>query len=120
LRDDLAGSMLRFHPCCPWRNENTGQVERIPALLAVFRSIDDDKITAVHPIPLDQPRRWPETQPRVLGIVHRAAGKRGPEPTDILVIGEGVETGIAAQQCTALRGHSAALERSRFSRSSMG
>jgi putative DNA primase/helicase len=42
LPDDLAGAVLRFHPRCPWRNEDTGRAERIPALLAAFRSIDDE------------------------------------------------------------------------------
>jgi len=44
LPDELAGSVLRFHPACPWRNENTGQTDRIPALIVPFRSIDDDTI----------------------------------------------------------------------------
>jgi putative DNA primase/helicase len=98
LATGLAGSVLRFHPRCPWRNENTGQVERIPALLAVFRSIDDDEITAVHRIRLDQPERWPKAERKMLGIVHRAAVKLDRDATDTLVIGEGVETGMAAQQ----------------------
>src|SRR5262249_4585962 len=52
LPDDLCGTVLRFHPACRWRNENTGQTERIPVLLAAFRSIDDDEITAIHRIRL--------------------------------------------------------------------
>jgi putative DNA primase/helicase len=28
LTPELAGSVLRFHPRCPWRNENTGKTER--------------------------------------------------------------------------------------------
>src|SRR5262249_18059062 len=47
LPDDLAYSALRYHPCCPWRDENTG-FTKIPALIAAFRSIDDDVITGVH------------------------------------------------------------------------
>jgi putative DNA primase/helicase len=98
LPAELAGSVLRFHPRCPWRNENTGHVERIPALLAVFRSIDDDEITAVHRIRLNQPQRWPKAERKMLGLVHRAAVKLDRDATDTLVIGEGVETGMAAQQ----------------------
>ena len=37
LPDDLAGAVLRFHPHCPWRNEDAGKTERIPALLAALR-----------------------------------------------------------------------------------
>jgi putative DNA primase/helicase len=55
LADDLAGAALRYHPRCPWRNEDTGKTERIPALLAAFRPIESDDIFAVHRIRLDQP-----------------------------------------------------------------
>jgi putative DNA primase/helicase len=97
LTDELAGSVLRFHPRCPWRDENTGQTIFIPCLLAAFRSIDDDIITAVHRIRLDRPAQWPKTERRMLGVVHRAAVKLGPG-SNKLTIGEGVETCMAAQQ----------------------
>jgi putative DNA primase/helicase len=100
LPDDLAGAVLRFHPRCPWRNEDTGRTERIPALLAAFRWIDDDDITAVHRIRLDQSQHWPKADRRMLGLVHRAAVKLDPVATT-LIIGEGVETCIAARQCMA-------------------
>jgi hypothetical protein len=97
LTDDLAGTVLRFHPRCPWRNEDTGRTDRIPALIAAFRSIDDDTITAVHRIRLDQPERWPKADRRMLGIVYRAAVKLDPV-TSTLAIGEGIETCMAARQ----------------------
>jgi putative DNA primase/helicase len=98
LPDDLVGAVLRFHPRCPWRNANSGRTERIPALLAAFRSIDDDEITAIHRIRLDQPQRWPKADRRMFGLVHRAAVKLDPVATT-LIIGEGVETCMAARQC---------------------
>jgi Toprim domain len=100
LADDLAGAALRYHPRCPWRNENSGRTERIPALLAAFESIDTNDITAVHRIRLDQPQRWPKADRRMLGVVHRAAVKLDPVATTIM-IGEGVETCMAARQCMA-------------------
>jgi hypothetical protein len=100
LPDDLAGAALRFHPRCLWRNENSGRTDRIPALLAAFESIDIDDITAIHRIRLDQPERWPKADRRMLGIVHRAAVKLDPVATT-LIIGEGVETCMAARQCMA-------------------
>ena len=100
LADDLAGAALRYHPRCPWRNENGGRTERIPALLAAFESIDTDDITAIHRIRLDQPQRWPKADRRMLGLVHRAAVKLDPVATT-LIIGEGVETCMAARQCMA-------------------
>ena len=69
LPDDLAGMVLRFHPRTPWRNEDTGNTDRIPCLVAAFRSIDDDQITGIHRVRLDQPDRWPKTQRLMLGVV---------------------------------------------------
>jgi putative DNA primase/helicase len=97
VTNELADDVLRYHPRCPWRNENTGRTEFIPCLLAAFRSIDDDTITAVHRMRLDRPEQWPKTERRMLGVVHRAAVKLGPSGTK-LTIGEGVETCMAAQQ----------------------
>jgi putative DNA primase/helicase len=98
LTDEIAGNVLRFHPECPWRNEDTGRVDRIPCLIAAFRSIDDDIITAVHRIRLDQPKRWPKTQRLMLGPVRRAAVQLGAPADGKLVIGEGIETSLAAMQ----------------------
>jgi hypothetical protein len=97
LPNELAGTVLRYHPRCPWRNEKTGQTDRIPCLIAAFRSIDDDMITAIHRIRVDQPQRWPKTERKMLGRVHRAAVKLGPA-TVKLTIGEGIETCLAALQ----------------------
>jgi Toprim domain-containing protein len=66
-------------------------------LIAAFRSIDDDIITGIHRIRLDRPERWPKTERRMLGVVHRAAIKLGT-PVGRLAIGEGVETCLAAVQ----------------------
>jgi hypothetical protein len=97
LTDDIAGNVLRFHPACPWRDENTGRTIYLPALIACFRSIDDDTITAIHRIRLDQPERWPKADRRMLGVVHRAAVKLDAIG-NTLAIGEGVETSMAARQ----------------------
>jgi hypothetical protein len=97
LHADLCGSVLRFHPRTPWRNETTGNTDRVPCLLAAFRSIDDDTITAVHRIRVDQPQNWPKTQRRMLGVVHRAAIKLAPSG-DELLIAEGVESAMAARE----------------------
>jgi Toprim domain len=96
LPDDLAGTVLRFHPRCPWRNENTGHTERVPALIAAFRSIEDDSITGIHRIALN-----PDGSKRgrmMLGPVRRAAVKLDQTVGDELVIGEGIETCMAARQ----------------------
>jgi len=70
----------------------------VRALIAVFRSLDDNTITAIHRIRLDQPERWPKAERRMLGPVGRAAVKLDCDVGDALVIGEGVETCMAAHQ----------------------
>jgi putative DNA primase/helicase len=98
LPDDLPGEVIRFHRSVPWRNENTGQTEYIACLIAAFRSIDDDQITAIHRIRVDRPALWPKTERRMLGIVRRAAVQLGASTDGKLAIGEGVETCLAAMQ----------------------
>jgi hypothetical protein len=95
LRDELAYSVLRFHPRCPWRNENTGNIDRVPALIVPFRSIDDDTITGIHRIALRSDGT--KLDRRMLGIIHRTAVKLDPVG-ERLCIGEGVETCMAARQ----------------------
>ena len=95
LDDGIAGRVLRFHPRTPWRNENTGQTDRVPALIAAFRSLDDDEITAVHRIALDA--KGYKLGRRMLGLVHRTAVKLDDDVHDELAIGEGVETCMAAR-----------------------
>ena len=95
LPDELAGRVLRFHPRCPWRDESTGVTDYIPALIAPFHSIDDDVITAVHRIALNNDGS--KRGRRMLGVVHRAAIKLDAK-ADMLAIGEGVETCLAARE----------------------
>jgi hypothetical protein len=98
LPSELAGPVLRFHPRCPWRDENIGQTIFIPALVAAFTSIEDDLVTAVHRIRVDQPERWPKADRRMLGMTSRAAIKLDALDGDTLAIGEGVETCMAARE----------------------
>jgi putative DNA primase/helicase len=95
LHDDLAGGVLRFHPACPWRDENSGRTDRVPALIAMFRSIDDGTVTAIQRVALDP--AGAKVGRRMVGLMHRAAimlDAMGPE----LAIGEGVETCMAARE----------------------
>ena len=95
LPNDLAGTVLRFHDRCPWRDENTGRLILVPALIVAFRSIDDDSITAVHRIRLNPDGS--KNARKMRGIVRRSAVKLSPAGST-LVIAEGVETAMAAQQ----------------------
>jgi hypothetical protein len=95
LPEDIVGHVVRFHSACPWRNENTGRTDRVPALIVPFRSIDDDAITAVHRIALN--RDGTKLGRRMLGIVHRTAIKFDAVG-ETLTVGEGVESVMAARQ----------------------
>jgi hypothetical protein len=95
LGDDVAGNVLRYHPHCPWRDENSGATVGVPALIAAFRSIDDDAITAVQRVALGTDGT--KIDRRMLGIVHRSAVKLAPAG-ETLHVGEGVETCMAARQ----------------------
>jgi hypothetical protein len=97
LPQELSNTVLRFHPRTPWRNENTGKTDFISCLIAAFYSIDDGALTAIHRIRVDQPKRWPKTERRMLGLVQRAAVKLGTAGNK-LAIGEGAETCMAAMQ----------------------
>jgi putative DNA primase/helicase len=95
LDDGVAGKVLRYHPSCPWRDENTGATVRVRALVAVFRSVDDDAVTAIQRVALTP--EGAKVGRRMLGIVHRAAVKLD-QAGDTLHVGEGVETMMAARQ----------------------
>ena len=95
LDDEVAGRALRFHWRTPWRNETTGQTDRVPALIAAFRSLDDDAITAIHRIALTPDGH--KLGRRMLGLVQRAAVKLDDHVGDELAIGEGIETCLAAR-----------------------
>jgi len=90
--------VLRFHPACPWRDEERQQTIRVPAMVAAMRAIDGDAITGVH-----RTRLTPDgvkVDRRMLGIAAGAAIKLDAD-TDVthgLVIGEGIETCLAARQ----------------------
>ena len=91
----IAGTVLRFHPRCPWRDENTGNTIGVPALIAAFRSIDEDQVTGIHRIALNPDGT--KRDRRMLGVTRRAAVKLDPANLT-LAIGEGIETAMAARE----------------------
>jgi len=87
-------SQLRFHPKTPWRPPGEALQYR-PCLLVAYRNLDDDQMTGLSRILLDEPECWPKTQRMMLGVVRRAAAKLVPVK-HVLAVAEGVETAIAA------------------------
>jgi hypothetical protein len=99
LPPELAGRVLRFHPRCPWRDEDAGRTLRLPCLLAAFTSITDGKVTGIHRIRLDRPKRLPKSERRrMLGVVQGAAVMFDTVRDGKLAIGEGIETCLAGRQ----------------------
>lgn len=95
LPEFFAGNVLRFHARVPWRDENTGKTLFVPALIAGFRSIGTDEITAIHRIALKPDGT--KLDRRMLGIVFRSAVKLDPAG-ETLAIAEGIETAMAARE----------------------
>ncbi|WP_171069993.1 DUF7146 domain-containing protein [Methylobacterium terricola] len=97
LPADLAGEVLRFHPICPWGDRT------VPAMIALFRDAHTDEPTGIHRTALahDGRKRFEGAEARKMyGGAIGAAIKldADAEVTHGLVIGEGIETGIAARQ----------------------
>jgi hypothetical protein len=95
LPDELAYAVLRFHPRCSWRNEDSGETT-CPALIVPFRLIDDNAITGIHRIALN--KDGSKIGRRMLGVVKRAAVKLDVSNGDTLAISEGIESALAARQ----------------------
>lgn len=114
LPAEIDGEALRFHPACPWREED-GTLAHVPALLAAFRDICTDEIVGVHRTRLSE--RGEKIGRRMLGRAAGAAIKLDADAhvTTGLVVGEGIETCLSARQI-GLRpvwalGNSGAIER---------
>jgi putative DNA primase/helicase len=96
LPPEHCGSVLRFHPRCPWKCDD--KFISIPCLIAAFTSIDNnDVVTAIHRIRVDRPERWPKTERKMLGDVSGSAIKLDPVGPQ-LAVAEGLESAMAARQ----------------------
>ncbi|MFD0466750.1 virulence-associated protein E [Microvirga aerilata] len=95
--DDVADAVLRYHPACPWKDES-GTTLRVPAMVAAMRCIHTDRLKAVHRTRLTPEGR--KVDRRMLGDAKEAAIKLDPGEavTMGLVVGEGIETCLAARQ----------------------
>ena len=98
LTDSLADDVIRHHRGCPWHDEATGRILRVPAMIVAMRSIATDEITAVQRTRLSSEGK--KVARRMLGLSGGAAVKLDADArvTDTLHIGEGVETCMSAQQ----------------------
>jgi hypothetical protein len=98
LHADLCGAVLRYHPAMPCRNESTGNSERLPCLVAAFRSVDTDEVVAIHRTRLHRSELWPLVDVRLTyGPLYRAAIKLAPLGNE-LMLGEGLETSLSPRE----------------------
>jgi hypothetical protein len=98
LTDALADKVIRYHRACPWQDEATGKILRVPAMVVAMRSIATDEITAIQRTRLSSEGK--KVERRMLGVATGAAVKLDADATvtDRLHIGEGVETAMTARQ----------------------
>ena len=91
---DGAGA-IRFHASCPWKDHALNRTIYIPAMISAMRQVEGDALTAVHRTWLT--REGAKVDRRMLGRAAGAAVKIDAAISD-LVVGEGVETSLAARQ----------------------
>jgi Toprim domain len=97
LPDNIAGRVARYHEACPWRGDD-GTIEYRPAMLTAFRTIEGDRLVAVHRTLISDDGL--KLDRRMLGPVAGAAIKIDDD-TDVeqgLTICEGFETGLAGRE----------------------
>jgi hypothetical protein len=92
LPAEVAGNVIRFHPKCPFGTE------RLPCMVSLFRSTMTDEPIAIHRTAISSSGE--KLDRKMLGPVRGAAIKLDADAdvTMGLVIGEGIETCLAARQ----------------------
>jgi len=86
--------VLRFHSRCIWGQESSGRWIFRPCILALLRDVITDHPTGVHRIALDAAGKL--IGRKALGRKKNAAIKLWPDVEAGLVVGEGLETVLAA------------------------
>lgn len=96
LQAGTSGNVLRFHPECPWREGD--RTIRVPAMIAALRTIETNEIVGIHRTRLINGGK--KVDRRMLGTAAGAAIKIDADEnvTMGLVIGEGIETCLAARK----------------------
>jgi putative DNA primase/helicase len=97
LTPDICGSVIRYHPECPWGDKPTGKVFRAPCMVAAMRDVETDEIVAIQRTRLSPVGQ--KIDRRMLGPAAGAAVKLDANDavTHGLCIGEGVETCLTAR-----------------------
>jgi putative DNA primase/helicase len=96
LPPELAGTVLRFHEKCPWYDKDSKATTFVPALIVPFRQIKDSYINGIHRVALNPDGS--KIDRRMLGLIGHAAIKLDSLSGSTLVVGEGLETCLAARE----------------------
>ena len=98
LEPDVAGSVIRYHPECPWGDKLTGRTFFTPCMIAAMRDVQSNEIVAVQRTRLSPVGQ--KIDRRMLGPAAGAAIKLDSNDavTHGLAIAEGVETAMTARQ----------------------
>jgi phage/plasmid primase-like uncharacterized protein len=88
--------VMRFHPYCIFGQDDAGQSRNVPAIICLLRDVITDKPTGIHRIALHSDGKLIGRMG--LGIKQGSAVKLwgNAEVTTALVVGEGIETTLAA------------------------
>lgn len=97
LPAEIASAVLRFHPACPWRDENDALV-RIPAMIGLMRNVLTNEPVAIHRTRLTEDGR--KVDRKMLAPSEGSAVKLDADAVvkPALVVGEGIESAMSARQ----------------------
>jgi len=98
LDEDLAGTVLRWNPRTPWRDDDTGELRFVPCMLSLLRCVTTDAPQAVQ-------RTWLDAEGRKIARKHYGPARGAAIKIDAdetvtsgLHVAEGCETAMTARQ----------------------
>jgi Toprim domain len=94
--EGMSGRVLRFHPRCPWRDDDDSPIVKVPALIALYRDIITDQPKAILrcALTLAGYKRGRKAYGPKAGCAIKLTADEDVEQG--LHVGEGVETMLAA------------------------
>jgi hypothetical protein len=96
--DGIADRVIRFHAACPWKDDETDALLRVPAMIAAMRDIQTDDLRAIQITSLraDGSKVGRKTRGVAAGTCIKLS--HDESVTQGLTIGEGLETVLAGMK----------------------
>jgi hypothetical protein len=94
LMDNIAGTVVRYHPQCLWQDRH----KPVPALVVALRDIVSGEIASLLRVRLDQRKHWPCADRRILGPSYSVAAMLDQPKGGALTVGVKVEACLAARE----------------------